>query len=54
MVGDRLDNDILPAKKLGMLTIRVKNGISAFAEPTRAEETPDYTVNSLSEILKYL
>ena len=54
MVGDRLDNDIRPAKRLGRRTIRIRKGVSASAEPVRAEETPDHTVNSLCEILKYL
>ena len=26
MIGDRIDNDIVPAKKLGMRTIRIKRG----------------------------
>lgn len=28
MVGDRLDNDIYPAKKLGFLTVRIKQGFA--------------------------
>ncbi len=27
MIGDRVDNDIIPAKKIGMKTIRVKQGM---------------------------
>ena len=54
MVGDRLDNDIRPAKQLGMRTIRIRKGIAAFNEPSCEAETPDHTVETLSEILKYL
>ena len=51
MVGDRLDNDIRPAKELGMKTIRIRKGIAVFAKPSCEAEVPDYTVDSLSEIL---
>jgi putative hydrolase of the HAD superfamily len=54
MVGDRLDNDIRPAKQLGMRTVRIRKGIAAFNEPSCEAETPDHTVETLSEILKYL
>ena len=30
MIGDRIDNDIVPAKELGMKTIRVKQGFYRF------------------------
>lgn len=51
MVGDRLDNDIYPAKKLGIKTIWVKQGIAAYQNPTDGTYLADYAVNSLSEIL---
>ena len=51
MVGDRLDNDIRPAKELGMKTIRIRKGIAVYANPSCEAEVPDYTVDSLSEIL---
>ncbi|MCR4622597.1 MAG: HAD-IA family hydrolase [Clostridiales bacterium] len=54
MVGDRLDNDIRPAKQLGMRTIRIKKGIAALSEPSCEADAPDHTVDTLSEILKYL
>ena len=47
MVGDRLDNDILPAKKCGMKTIWVRQG---FAELKAASDLPDFTVDSLADI----
>lgn len=54
MVGDRLDNDIRPAKELGMKTIRIRKGITGYAKPSCEAETPDDTVDSLSEIIRVL
>ena len=50
MVGDRLDNDIIPANKIGMTTVWIKQGFGSYAEPKTVEEQPDYIVNSLAEI----
>ena len=50
MIGDRLDNDIVPAKKLGMKTIWVKQGMAAYGSPQNEEEIPDNTVESISEL----
>lgn len=50
MVGDRLDNDIIPANKIGMTTVWIKQGFGGYAEPKAIEEQPDYIVNSLVEI----
>lgn len=52
MVGDRLDNDIYPAKKLGMKTMWIKQGLGKYQEPLNKEYVPDYEVNTLSEINK--
>ena len=51
MVGDRLDNDIAPARKLGMRTVRILQGYGALAQPRNAEETPDAQVHTLAELL---
>ena len=50
MVGDRIDNDIIPAKKLGMKTVWIKQGFGGYAELKTVEEQPDYIVNTLAEI----
>ena len=50
MVGDRIDNDIIPANKIGMITVWIKQGFGGYAEPKEPEELPDYTVTSLVEI----
>ncbi len=51
MVGDRIDNDILPAKELGMRTVWVKQG---FAKYQPESDVPDYTILTLEEILELL
>jgi HAD superfamily hydrolase (TIGR01549 family) len=50
MVGDRIDKDIIPAKLIGMKTIRVKVGIHKNQEPRIPEEIPDLTVENIKEI----
>jgi HAD superfamily hydrolase (TIGR01549 family) len=51
MVGDRLDNDIAPAKALGMWTLRVRAfGDYARPEPRHDAETPHATVYNLREV----
>ena len=51
MIGDRLDNDIYPAKKIGMKTVWVRQGFGGMQEPISKEYYADYTVNSLLEVL---
>lgn len=50
MVGDRLDNDIVPANDLGMYTIWIKQGNWIYAEPKEQLEYPDWTICSLKEL----
>ena len=52
MIGDRIDNDILPAKSLGMKTVWIKQGFGALQKPLSKSEEPDYTINKLSELLE--
>lgn len=51
MIGDRLDNDIVPAKEIGMHTVWVKQGLDGLATPKA--ETADLTIHSIGEINKY-
>lgn len=51
MIGDRLDNDIVPANKIGMKTVWIKQGFGKYLMPSAAEEIPDYTVESLSDLM---
>lgn len=47
MIGDRIDNDIVPAKKVGMRTIWVKQGFGAYWQITGEDEKPDYTIQNI-------
>ena len=49
MAGDRLDNDIVPAKALGMKTVWVRQGDWKYASPRSPEETPDFVVEDWKE-----
>ena len=51
MIGDRLDNDIIPAKKLGMKTIWVRQAYAIYQKIDDESKVPDYIVNSIDEIL---
>ena len=42
MVGDRLDNDIAPAKKLGMKTVWVRQGYAIYQSIDDESKRPDY------------
>lgn len=54
MVGDRLDNDIIPAKAIGMKTVWVKNGLAQYQGSELGEGVADYQIGSLSELLRIL
>lgn len=54
MIGDRIDNDIMPAKKMEMRTIWIKQGFSGYWEITSDDETPDYMVENLTELCSFL
>lgn len=50
MIGDRIDNDIVPANLLGMSTVWVKQSIWRFWQQKDKIEEPSCTVNNLSEL----
>ena len=52
MIGDRPDNDIKPAKALGMYTVRIRQGLGGLMPVTQDEARADYTVDSLTELLE--
>lgn len=51
MIGDRLDNDIFPAKALGLMTVRILQGYGSLQIPKSAAYEPDFTVDSLTQLL---
>ena len=54
MVGDRIDNDIMPARVLGMATIRVRGGRHAAQRPRSWLETPDAEVTDVPQLAEAL
>ena len=47
MVGDRIDNDIIPAKQLGMKTILIRVGLHKNQQPRIPSEMPDVELNEV-------
>lgn len=54
MIGDKLTNDIAPAKALGFATLWVRQEWGGMQKPCTQELTPDHTVHSLIELLEVL
>lgn len=54
MIGDRIDNDIVPAKGLGMHTVWVRQGFGRYWNITRETEKAEHTVNDLTELCTIL
>ncbi|MCR5495224.1 MAG: HAD family hydrolase [Treponema sp.] len=57
MIGDRIDNDIIPANEIGMKTLWVKQGYGKYwsfsSDPeSRKVEKADFEVDDLSGLLK--
>lgn len=52
MIGDRIDNDVKPAKELGLKTVLVKHGVVApYQNPPTNDFTPTATVFNLTDLL---
>ena len=54
MIGDRLDNDIIPAKSIGMKTVWIKQGFGGMQIVTEDRFEPDAQVSNLTELLNIL
>ena len=52
MIGDRADNDVAPAKALGMQTVLIRQGYGGYAVVHHVGEEPDKTVDTLGELLE--
>ncbi|MCR5283320.1 MAG: HAD family hydrolase [Lachnospiraceae bacterium] len=50
MIGDRLDNDIVPAKKLGMKTIWVRQAYAIYQRIDDEEKRPDHMIDRIEEL----
>lgn len=51
VVGDRITREITSGNKLGMKTCRILNGPEKNLIPSNPSETPDYSIEKLSEII---
>lgn len=51
MIGDRLDNDIAPAKLLGMKTVWVRQGFAKYQSVIDETQMPDYIIEKIGDIL---
>lgn len=52
MVGDRVDNDVAPAKLLGMRTVLIRSGRHRGQQPRSWDERPDREVEDAAGILR--
>ena len=50
MVGDRLDNDIIPAKESGMKTVWIRKGLSIYQNIELAKECADFIIDNLYDL----
>lgn len=51
MIGDRLDNDIFPAKEVGMKTVWIRQGFGGMQKPMNDRYIPDVEISNLEELL---
>lgn len=52
MIGDRIDNDVVPAKRLRMKTVWVRQGFAKFQTVHNDSEKPDFVIDGIAEITK--
>jgi putative hydrolase of the HAD superfamily len=52
MVGDRIDNDVVPAKLLGMRTVLFRTGRHRAQQPRSWEERPDVEVHDVAGLAR--
>lgn len=50
MIGDRLDNDIMPAKVIGMNTVWVRRGLAIFQSVDLGKRVADWIIDDLSDL----
>ena len=50
MVGDRLDNDIIPAKALGLKTVWIRKGLAIYQDVDFGKDIADWVIDTLSDL----
>ncbi len=53
MIGDRLDNDIIPAKQYGMKTVWIRQGLAAYQPKELGEGYADIVIDSLADLMSF-
>ena len=51
MIGDRLDNDVRPAKAIGMKSVWIRNGLARHQSASLGDGIVDLVINSLIELI---
>ena len=51
MIGDRLDNDVRPAKAIGMKSVWIRNGLARHQSASLGDGIADLVINSLIELI---
>lgn len=54
MIGDRIDNDIVPAKNIGMKTMWIRQGFGGFWKIQSDAELPNFIADNLLEVASIL
>ena len=54
MIGDRIDNDMIPAINLGFNTIWIRRSYGGMGNAEILSKKPDYIVDDIKEIIKIL
>lgn len=50
MVGDRLDNDMIPAKAIGMKTVWIRKGLSIYQDLALGKNCADWVIETLADL----
>lgn len=54
MVGDRLDNDIVPAKRFGIKTVRLLHGLHKGQRERTPQDRPDYVASCFGDATDWI
>jgi HAD superfamily hydrolase (TIGR01549 family) len=54
MIGDRIDNDILPAKNIGMKTMWLRQGFGGMWKIKSDDELPNFIADNLQDVVSIL